>query len=258
MMSGAWTEIARWPFDDPREVRVVWTRPARWDELDAVLDPGERLRLATLPRADDRRRFVAVRALARLVLSQVTGVPAQSIAFTARCPRCGGEHGQPRAPVAPHVHLSMSHAGDRAAVAITALGPVGLDVEPANVTFGGFADVALTENERVAYRQLPAESRPRAAATWWVRKEALLKATGYGLLVPPEQVEISGPAGAPELIRWGADLELTDPARLADLRFGADYMGCVAVLSEAAPLVRVIEVDDRLAVSATRACITTR
>ncbi|HEV2444098.1 MAG TPA: 4'-phosphopantetheinyl transferase superfamily protein, partial [Steroidobacteraceae bacterium] len=62
-----------------------------------------------------------------------------------------------------------------------ALGPVGVDLEPAGAgDFDGVADVALTPRERLALRRLPSEQRSSAALTWWVRKEAVLKATGDG------------------------------------------------------------------------------
>ena len=56
-----------------------------------------------------------------------------------------GAHGKPRVEAAPQLHVSISHAADRVAVAVTALGPVGVDLEPAGAgDFDGLADVALT------------------------------------------------------------------------------------------------------------------
>ena len=53
-----------------------------------------------------------------------------------------------------------------AAVAVTALGPVGVDLEPAEAgDFDGLADVALTPRERLALRRLPSEQRSSAALT---------------------------------------------------------------------------------------------
>lgn len=51
-------------------------------------------------------------------------------------------------------------------VAVTALGPVGVDLEPAGAgDFDGLADVALTPRERLAVRRLPSEQRSSAALT---------------------------------------------------------------------------------------------
>src|SRR5215831_6124875 len=85
--------------------------------------------------------------------------------------------------------------------AVTALGPVGVDLEPVGAgDFDGLADVALTPRERLALRRLPSEQRSSAALTWWVRKEAVLKATGDGMFVAPADIEVSGPAEEPRLI----------------------------------------------------------
>ena len=244
---------------DPPEVRVVVARPTRSPELEALLDDTERERLASLCREEDRRRFVAAHALARLVLSEVTGQSATTLTFAAHCPRCGGGHGKVRLATAEQVHISTTHAGERVAVAVTALGPVGVDLEPAEAGgFARFADVALTAGERAEYARLPVEQRPRAATTWWVRKEAMLKATGHGMSVSPEDVEISGPADEPRLIAWRADDEPAAAVQLVDLRLGAGYVGCVAVLSHLAPLVRLTDGSALLATLAAPVRTTTR
>lgn len=125
----------------------------------------ERARIASFRHEDDRRRFVTSHALVRLVLSQATGLPATKLRFAAGCPRWGA-HDKPRVEAAPQLHVSISHAADRVAVAVTALGPVGVDLEPAGAgDFDGLADVALTPRERLALRRLPSEQRSSAALT---------------------------------------------------------------------------------------------
>ena len=79
----------------------------------------ERARIASFRHEDDRRRFVTSHALVRLVLSQATGLPATKLRFAAGCPRCGGAHDKPRVEAAPQLHVSISHAADRVAVAAT-------------------------------------------------------------------------------------------------------------------------------------------
>ena len=64
------------------------------------------------------------------------------------------------------VHPPSATVRDRVAVAVTALGPVGVDLEPAGAgDFDGLADVALTPRERLALRRLPSEQRSSAALT---------------------------------------------------------------------------------------------
>lgn len=82
-----------------------------------------------------------------------------------RCVHCGStEHGQPVG------NVSLSHAGG-VTLAVHADGPIGIDHEPVG------ADVPRGV---VAH---PSESGD--ALSLWVRKEAVLKATGLGLQVDP-------------------------------------------------------------------------
>jgi hypothetical protein len=76
--------------------------------------------------------------------------------------------------------------------------------------------------------------------------------------VSPEDVEISGPAKEPRLIAWSADDEPAAPVELVDLRLGAGYVGCVAVLSQLAPLVRLTDGSALLATLAAPVRTTTR
>jgi 4'-phosphopantetheinyl transferase len=219
--------------------------------LATLLDAGEQARVASLHRDDDRRRFVSAHVLLRLLLSQTTGLPGSTFAFAYWCDRCAGAHGKPHVVASPGarvMHVSIAHAGDRVVVAVTSLGPVGVDVEPAGAAdFDRFDAVALTATERAQLRKLPADQQAAAATSWWVRKEAVLKATGLGMSVAPEDIEISPPTDAPRLIAWRTGDPPSPPARLTDLALGAGYVGCVAVLSDRAASVRVTEGDDLLA-----------
>ncbi|MCY7364679.1 MAG: 4'-phosphopantetheinyl transferase superfamily protein [Frankiaceae bacterium] len=68
-----------------------------------------------------------------------------------------------------------------AAVAVSAAGPVGVDIEQVSGTaFDGFAEVALAPPER--------DGTPTERARAWTRKEADLKARGTGLTVDPRTV----------------------------------------------------------------------
>lgn len=154
---------------------------------------------------------------------------------SAPCPRCGGPHGRP--VVVPGLmmpHVSLAAAGPLVAVAVTDAGPVGVDVERVlRAGSPGFLDVALHPDE-----DLP--DGPEAAARLWVRKEAVLKAAGVGLLVDPADVLLSAPEEPARLLDWprrpaGVDrayLPLPRPADvlLADVEAPAGYAAAVAVV----------------------------
>ena len=191
--------------------------------------------------ADSRDQFVTARALLRLVLAPEIHVPPSRVALVARCQRCGsGRHGKPRLldaglPLA----FSLTHVGGCVAIATTPGRAVGVDVEIAHDRTDpereALAAAALAPQELAAYRRIPADDRGRAMAVWWSRKEAVLKATGDGLAVPPSRVLVSEPGSPAALLGSDADGDSAavlapGSARLYDLRHDPGYVGCVAVL----------------------------
>jgi len=133
--------------------------------------------------ADER---ASAGALAQLAVARVRGVDPADVVVGRRCLTCGSTaHGQ---PVTDGASVSLSHTrGLVVAVASTA-GPVGVDAEPVTDTvFAGFDDVALAPDEARALAPADATGRLRA----WVRKEAVLKACGWGLSIDPRHVVLA-------------------------------------------------------------------
>ena len=120
------------------------------------------VRITWLPSED-----VDEATLIRLV-GEVAG-SAEGVRIVRACRSCGSDrHGKPQVVVpsgAPTVHLSLSRSGGRAVVAVTDAGPVGVDLERA---------LAETSDDLVA----------------WVRVESLLKATGHGLTIDPDTLDV--------------------------------------------------------------------
>ena len=173
-----------------------------------------------------------------------TGQAPGALVLGATCLTCGGPHGKPHLEGCdPAVHVSLSRsAGEVVVVAVTRLGPVGVDAEVESaVDFDGFDAVALAPAEQDAVADLPADRRSRRRAVLWARKEAVLKATGHGLMAAPSDVEVSGPFAPPELVAWRAGASGVGPVQLADLALGAGLAGAVAVVGGAAPDIRLVD-----------------
>ena len=208
------------------EAEVVWSRAVRTPGQEALLDPAERHRLAALRSAPEAARFVAAHALLRVVVGRRVGVDPAALEVSATCRRCGGPHGVPRVAGHPDLHLSLSHAGDRVVLAL-GCAPLGVDVEAtAAAAFPGFSAVALAAGEQAV--------TDVERAVLWTRKEAVLKATGHGLAVPPTALTVSAAGRPPALLGWdprAAGVPAPGPVVLADLDLGTGYAGCVAVLA---------------------------
>lgn len=196
-----------------------------------LLDRGERERA---DRRADPHPFITAHALLRRLVADETGVDPRSLDFKKRCATCGTDrHGKPHVVGMRDVHVSVSY-GDRMAVAaVTSLGEVGVDVEDLeSADFDGFSSVTLDPTERPQLAELTGDELLSARAQLWSRKEAILKATGHGLVVDPSQVLVSAHDVPAELIEWKAAQHLPGPMRVSDLDVQhADHRAAVAVLT---------------------------
>ncbi len=214
---------------EPGACYVWWARPddAR-PALERLLDREEQGRLAAYRRPADRARFLVGCATLRLAAARHLGLPPGDIVVNRACGRCGRPHGRPRLRSNPlGIELSVSHAGDRVAVACAVGTPVGLDVE--RVDSGLRVEelrVALAPDEATALNGAGAQ----ALLTVWTRKEAVVKALGQGFAVPPESFAVSPPGDPPRLVSWPRDPDLPRRVRLLDLPAGPGHVACLAAV----------------------------
>jgi phosphopantetheinyl transferase len=139
------------------------------------LSAGDRARLFDLAGAAERARFLAGRAA---LLRAAAQLAEAGITVDAACPDCGAAHGRPRAlGAARPLFLALAHGGG-AAYAVAARAPVGVDAEP-----------LFTPAERRAAVDELAPGRGDALRRW-TAIEAVLKADGRGLRVPPDAVRV--------------------------------------------------------------------
>jgi 4'-phosphopantetheinyl transferase len=143
--------------------------------LAALLDEDEQRRAEALdpPR---RARFVAAHGAARLLLGRHLGAPPERLQWAY------GPHGKPElAGEWAGTHVSLSHSGDLAMLAISPARPVGVDIQ---VLPPGTDALAMSaryfpeaESRFVAAAGGPV-ARARRFVGLWARKEACVKAAG--------------------------------------------------------------------------------
>lgn len=232
------------PVLGPSECRVWWADPRDQPigALTTVFNDTELTRASCFHREQDRRRFITACWLLRTTAAAQLDVAPAAVPIDRRCTGCGKPHGKPRL-LADGVSLeaSISHSGDRVAVALSTAGPVGVDVEEVTPDPGGIPRLALAPTELKILQALPHHEQEPGFITIWVRKEAVLKATGHGLRIPPGQVVVSGPHEAPALLDWPLDIP-TAAVELRTLHPGDGYAGAVALLTDGRP-VKVSEVQ---------------
>jgi 4'-phosphopantetheinyl transferase len=232
----------------PHLVAVSWARTVPVELLAPSLTADDRARLGDLRRNGDRDRSASARVLLRAAVGAWTGLAADGVVIRTACALCGAtDHGKPFIAPVPTIpappHVSVAHADDVVVVAVTAAGPVGVDVEPVDAArFDGFDAVALSDVE-VAAR---GSQEPGGRVRTWVRKEAVLKVTGLGLAIDPRQVVVSAAHEPPRVVepppgddaaRW----------RLWDAEVAQGFACAVAVRTGASGRleVQVAEVDIR-------------
>jgi 4'-phosphopantetheinyl transferase len=216
-----------------RVCEVWWARTTDvGPHLDAVLTSADLERRAWLAWPADRDRLTVACALARVVLGRLLGTSPRDVRIDRTCRSCGGAHGKPWLPSTPQVQFSLSHAGDCVAVAVVRGCAVGVDVEEAGrldtAEVDRLAGLVLAPPERAVLARRPDAEHPSVFSTYWVRKEAVLKATGEGLSAPLDQLVVSPPAARPEVLHWtpaGGRLSLS----LHPLNPPSGYVAALAV-----------------------------
>jgi 4'-phosphopantetheinyl transferase len=219
---------------------LLWAHVnASYTTVWRLLDPAERERARGYRHAPSRARFVLGRGLARIAVAQVCEAAPDSVRFRATCRHCGGPHGRLEADTSSgRVWVSVSHSGARVGVALTHDFSCGLDIEQVALRGAQPPANALSEVERADLASLPESEQVSAFIRIWTRKEAVLKATGDGLVISPADLTVSAPWQPARLVSWAGRPSPHIAVHLRDLDVGQGYCASLATLGTP---VRVVE-----------------
>ena len=205
----------------------VWVAPLDvpaplLDRLADALSDEERRRAGRFRSPHDARRFSAARGWLRHILAAELDVEPAAV------PVSQGP-GKPGVAGGTALRFNVSHGGELALIAV-AEREIGVDVEPLDPAgrWADVVDVACGRREAAALRRLPAEEQPVAFLRAWTAKEAYLKATGTGLAMAPDRVDVGQPrAGVAVPVHVAID---NGPARwhVVSLEPRDGYVGAVA------------------------------
>jgi 4'-phosphopantetheinyl transferase len=190
-----------------------------------VLTSAEREQWAKFRRSVDRNLYHSSRTLQYEVGARLLGHP---VVIDRTCIRCGEPHGRPGWVGAGELDYSVSHSGNVLVMIVANGGRVGIDIEQARSQGGvssGWRDVSrdvLTPAEaaELAAPELAPSNAEREFLRLWCRKEAVVKATGEGLLADLTAIDVRG--GRARTSDAGTDLWLQD------LPLPPDVVGAVA------------------------------
>lgn len=209
------------------EARVVVFDSTPWwplrDEAADLLSPQEASRAARFRHALDHHTYVIAHAFWRVTLGMAMDADPAAVQL-ARSP-----DGQPLLPGSGLV-TSLSHSGTMVAVALARGAAIGVDIEgfPSRVPLQDIAGVLCAPNEAAAIATLEGNARTRALLDLWTRKEALLKAFGVGLRVPPSSIE----ATHGRVIEPPADAAQASACRVFPLAMPVGWLGSLALAAD--------------------------
>lgn len=160
-------------------------------ELEALLDPDELRRADRFRFANDRERYIVGHGLLRRVLSNYLGSTPQEVAFAR------GAHGKPFLPD-QGIQFNFSDTKDGILIAVSRGLELGADVETMQRAVDHLAVSTHYFTPEEQEDILRSSDTKRRFLELWTRKEAVLKASGVGIMddlkvlrVDPAQVSLT-------------------------------------------------------------------
>jgi 4'-phosphopantetheinyl transferase len=165
--------------------------------LEVSLAENERSRAARFRFERDRDRFIAARGILRAILGAYLQRHPADVTFVY------GPHGKPALPsgkLERSIHFNLSHSYGMAMYAFAQEREIGVDLEKIRpeVTGEDIAERFLSARELGELRSLPAGEQVEGFFLHWTRKEAYLKALGFGMGIPLDSVDVSLAPGRPK------------------------------------------------------------
>jgi 4'-phosphopantetheinyl transferase len=200
----------------------------RSEDLVRTLSPDELRRAEAFAYARERRRFVVARGILRQLLARYLCVDPVAVDLVY------GPNGKPELrhdDRAAALNFSVSHSEALALYAVAADRRVGVDLErvrplPEAATI---TQLCFSPRERATLAELTGDELETVVLRGWTLKEAYLKATGEGLTLPPERVEvILAPDAPPQLLAVGGDAQAAACWSLSTFAPAAGYTAALA------------------------------
>ena len=202
-----------------------------------ILSPDELMRAARYRSERDQIRFITSRSWLRRILAAYVRRDPASLAFRV------SRFGKPMLedPSAPYFNLSHSH---ELAVCGVAGQSLGVDVEYVR-PMPDALDIArhfFSPAEICALGTLPAYDLDAGFFRCWTRKEAFIKAIGFGLSMPLNSFSVSLDRDCAHFLQCSGSSRLSQ-WRLLNLRVSDQYAGAIAVRRGPQEDLRIIEMN---------------
>ena len=215
-------EVQVWRVD----LEAIRAAEPRWQ---ALLSSDESARASRFHFPVDRQRYVATRALLRMILAGYLVMDPKDVSFS---------YSKKEKPslASPHngieITFNVSHSGGIALLGFARRKEIGIDVEQVREDFDveSIARRFFSAREQEQLAALPNEEKFEAFFRCWTRKEAYIKATGDGLSLPLHQFDVSvAPEDSDALLSTRPDNSETALWSLREVPAGHGYVAALCV-----------------------------
>jgi 4'-phosphopantetheinyl transferase len=218
----------------------VWRIPlladaSRVAACDELLSAAEQDRASRFRHERDRDAFILAHGSMRMILARYARRAPEELTFVE------GPHGKPALRPAS-LEFNLSHAGGLGLLAVSTHGPVGIDVarHDAKADHAGIAGRFFSPAEQTALDALRGDPvrLMEAFHAAWTRKEAYVKATGFGLTRGLDHFDVTvEPRDPPCLIADRLDPHAATRWSLSTVDVGPGYSAAVVTAKTAGGLV---------------------
>ena len=175
---------------------VIWTAPLRASNdvisrYAQTLSADELRRAAAFRFPHLRESYLVAHGVARRILSNLTGTDPGDVRIVL------GKNGKPELVNLEGLHFNMAHSGELMALAVTRVGPVGVDVEQLRrlSDMKSLSEHFFSREERNQL-ECPQDVMAERFFRCWTLKEAFLKSTGEGLSRALDSFAVAFTSGA--------------------------------------------------------------
>ena len=201
----------------------------RQNDLSALLSPDEIDRANRFVKQRHSIAYRIGRGRMREILSEYVGLPAADLRFSYN------PQGKPSLPGGPQFNLS--HSGGWAALAVTEMARIGVDIERFREVEDGVAKRFFSDAENGYLSELNGKDWRDGFFRCWTRKEAVIKACGPGLSMPLDSFDVTlVPEQPPKVTRMDEGDTDAEDWTLLHLELTPEMVGAIAVESQGRPV----------------------
>ena len=151
-----------------------------------LLNEQEKQKVATFIRPELQKKYIKTRGVLRKTLSSYLNIEPEDINIKTT------DYGKPFIDH-PSLFFNLSHTANKFVIVVSNISEVGIDLEQnkPRKNLQGLVKKCFSEVEQVSWLNLPDEKKTIQFYSFWVKKEAFVKAVGRGIALGLDQCVIN-------------------------------------------------------------------